>query len=112
MSCPVVNFPTIIVRDCIDLNGTGGGTPGGGASGSVCCGLVIANTLVDLRATPDITGIVAAILFSFVTPGDSAPIFYWWNAASLDADNGISIIKFDITDLGSPGRLMQSGILP
>ncbi len=105
------NFPTIYVRECGEAGtSTGGGGSGGGSSGSVCCGLVIANSLADLRATADITGIGAAMLTSVNSDGDSAAIFYWWDATSLDPDDGISVIKFDLTDSGDPGRLKQSGI--
>jgi hypothetical protein len=71
---------------------------------------VVANSLTALRATADITGIGAAILTSVNSDGDSSAIIYWWDATSLEADDGISIIKFDVTDVGSPGRLKQSGI--
>lgn len=105
------NFPTIFTRECGEAGtSTGGGGNDGGSSGSVCCGLVIANSLAALRATPDITGVGAAMLFSVNSPGDSSPIFYWWEATSLDVDDGLSTVKFDVTPAGSPGRLKQSGI--
>lgn len=105
---PIWNFPTITRREC-GSSSDSGSSGGGSSSDVICCGLVVANTVEELRAITPITGIKAALLLGVDEQGDSSMIAYTWVADSLDDDDGIQTIKFDVTDSASPGRLKQEG---
>lgn len=102
------NFPTIGTRDCgaFDVIPP---TPDGGSGAT---GLIIATTLAQLRAHSPITGVQAALLFGVDNPGDSLLTAYYWDAVSLLDDNGLSVVKFDLTAVTDPGRLIQCGSNP
>lgn len=113
MACGGLNFPIINYRTCGCPGGDGSGAPGPPGEPGVTTVItteIHALTLAGLRAVNPIpAGLEAATLFGIDAPGDSAAILYYWDAASMDVDDGIQTIKFDATPIGSPGRLKQEG---
>lgn len=112
MSCTRYNFPIINYMTCgCPTSGTGAeGPPGPPGVTTVITTAIEEFTLAELRAVNPIPdGLKSATLYGINAKGDSAAIHYYWDADSLDADDGIMTIKFDVTDSGDPGRLKQEG---
>lgn len=78
--------------DCEDNLVVGDGSGSGDDAESVL-GFYIRRTVPELRLVPHTANLKYAVVFGNLVAGDAQPRRYWWNAAELGADDGISIVR-------------------
>jgi hypothetical protein len=71
---------------------------------ALAAGLYAVPSVVELRLIEDNGLLNQAHTWGNVAAGDGQGRHYWWNASDTTADDGISVIKPDLTAVGDPGR--------